>query len=409
LTDFKLGGGFHHIEVLWRAPDPDKNPAAYITLKISGPDTDDTPVILSGVHFPFEMDEAVKKDSKKMVKKGFGVLEYRLKDPFLPFDDTASGLPSLDDFMNASLLTPAVGARLKRLDLANHEEFVAKMKDKKFPKDKAVLLAKGLVKIESSGTYNFTLESDDGAQLYIDNEAITDTRLDEKGELDYNNSASGEVYLQHGWHLARVVWFENFTNASDHRVFPTGDAARNADDPDRPRGSQVLRLLYSGPDTGGDPAILNGYYLKGVPAAGSLSGVKMSDGEEENEGGGWKERNWADHFDQEWLSDNKNKPWRKYDDADHKIEIDDPADKIVSPYVKYDEGAKEHEHAEVPDEVYDHPAPYDHDVVDIGGKGIKWKHSEADGSYLKTVIGKSVDWSDNWEKTPKSVSDLTGR
>ena len=31
-----------------------------------------------------------------------------------------------------------------------------------------------------AGTYNFTLESDDGAQLYIDNDAVADTRLDEK-------------------------------------------------------------------------------------------------------------------------------------------------------------------------------------------------------------------------------------
>ena len=35
------------------------------------------------------------------------------QDPYVAFDDTASGLPSLDDLLNASLLTPAVGARLK--------------------------------------------------------------------------------------------------------------------------------------------------------------------------------------------------------------------------------------------------------------------------------------------------------
>ncbi len=34
---------------------------------------------------------------------------------------------------------------------------------------------------------------------------------------------------------------------------------------------------------------------------------------------------------QEWLSANKDKPWKKYDDADHKIEIDDPADKCGPP------------------------------------------------------------------------------
>ena len=31
LSEFKLGGGFHPIQVLWRAPDPDKNPVAYIS------------------------------------------------------------------------------------------------------------------------------------------------------------------------------------------------------------------------------------------------------------------------------------------------------------------------------------------------------------------------------------------
>jgi len=411
LTSFKLSAGFHPIQVLWKAPPVDAEyPKAYITLRYSGPDTDGNSAVLSGVHFPFEMDKSMKKDASKMVKPGFGLIEYRLKDPYVAFDDTASGLPSLDDLLNASLLTPAVGARLKKLDLATHEEFVAKLKDKKFPRDKVILLAKGIIKIEDAGDYNFTLESDDGAQLYVDNEAVADTRLDELGELPSNNSDTGTVYLQHGWHLARVVWFENYTNASDPRVFPTGDAARDATNPTRPRGPQVLRLLYSGPDTGGDPSVIRGYYLKGVPAAGSLRGIKLSDGAEEDDGDDKiRERNWAAHFDQDWLSENKDKPWKKLDDADHKIEIDDPVEKIVSPYVDYDQGASDHEHTVVPEEVYDHPAPYDHDVVDIGGKGIKWNHAEADGSYLNTVIGKSVDWSDNWDATPKSVSDLTGR
>ncbi len=29
-----------------------------------------------------------------------------------------------------------------------------------------------------------------------------------QGELPHNYSESGAVYLQHGWHLARIVWFQ---------------------------------------------------------------------------------------------------------------------------------------------------------------------------------------------------------
>ena len=60
--------------------------------------------------------------------------------------------PPLSPFRRRRLSSTLLGSWRQRLDLANHEEFVAKMKDKKFPKDKAVLLAKGVVKIESSGS-----------------------------------------------------------------------------------------------------------------------------------------------------------------------------------------------------------------------------------------------------------------
>jgi len=280
------------------------------------------------------------------------------------------------------------------------------------------VLAQGLIRIEAAGEYNFTLESDDGAQLYVDNELVDDTRLDEAGELLHNNSASSVRYLQHGWHLARVVWFAN-TSANDAGYpEPQGTpspqeaaAARYAVDVDRQRDFQDLRLSYTGPDTGGAVKLVKGYYLKGVAGTGSLKGIKLADGTTGSDGDdrGGADRNWAADFDQDWLAVNKDKKWRTYDDADHKEEIDDHVDKIVSPYTEYDEGANDHEHAEVPDEVYERAPPYDHEVVDIGGKGIKWKHAEADGSYLGTVIGKSIDWSDNWDKTPKSVAGLTGR
>jgi hypothetical protein len=155
------------------------------------------------------------------------------QDPFEKFNDTASGLPSLGDFLNTSLLTPAFGARVKKLDLATHAEFVTKLKDPAFPIEcaatpigaregdvragiavlgsramsrpcpsrfrgahgragsprchaacsralsrlltlcgggggvggrNAIILAQGLIRIETAGEYNFTLESDDGAQ-----------------------------------------------------------------------------------------------------------------------------------------------------------------------------------------------------------------------------------------------------
>lgn len=416
LENEKMASGFHRVEILWKAPAWNSttgvlSEAGEISLEYSGPDTDGYSTPLAGVHFPHEMDEPVKKAAKDMVKKGFGITEYRLKEPFLPFADTNSGLPSQSDLLNKGLLSVDVGARVRTLDMANHEEFVAKLKDRTFPTNAVILQARGLIKIETRGLYNFTLESDDGSKLFVDNKVVADTRLDEQGELPHNNSVSGEVYLQHGWHTARIVWFQNSTdNDAGYagKVFPKGEAAAGAKDADRPRDSQVLRLLYSGPDTGGDSQLVKGFYLKGVASSGSLRGIKMSDGDEEDEGSDFKEKNWASNFDQEWLSANKDKPWKKLDDADLKKEIYDPAAKIISPYVSYDEAANDHQHASIPDELYDHQA-YDHEVVDLGGKGIGWKHAEADGSYIYSVMGKPADWSDNWEKTPNSAADYSGR
>ncbi len=79
---------------------------------------------------------------------------------------TSPSLPYPPTHLSARLRAPRPPARLfclaadipaprlapaQRLDMATHEEFVAKLKDRKFPKDKAVLLATGIIKIESAG------------------------------------------------------------------------------------------------------------------------------------------------------------------------------------------------------------------------------------------------------------------
>jgi hypothetical protein len=67
----------------------------------------------------------------------------------------------------------------------------------------------------------------------------------------------------------------------------------------------------------------------------------------------------------------------------------------------------------VPDAVYTRDPPYDPEVVDIGGRGIEWKHNEGGiGDDVETVngeravMGHSYVFPDKgWSRTLNSVTD----
>ena len=67
----------------------------------------------------------------------------------------------------------------------------------------------------------------------------------------------------------------------------------------------------------------------------------------------------------------------------------------------------------VPDSVYTRDPPYDPEVVDIGGQGVEWKHSEGIiEDDVGTVNGESADMGGayafpekGWSKTINSVTD----
>jgi hypothetical protein len=111
-----------------------------------------------------------------------------------------------------------------------------------------------------------------------------------------------------------------------------------------------------------------------------------------------KERSSLEGFDAKWLADNKDKPWKKYDmlDKDWKKDIANPAAAITKPWTDRSKAAYAYGHdptkrLPVPDAVYTQDPPYDMNVVDIGGKGIPWAHTEGHiGDDVTTINGRII-------------------
>jgi hypothetical protein len=58
------------------------------------------------------------------------------------------------------------------------------------------------VVIPQTGCYQFSLESDDGSRLYLDNELIVDNEGDHGME-----KKTGIANLQKGWHSIRIMYY----------------------------------------------------------------------------------------------------------------------------------------------------------------------------------------------------------
>jgi alpha-L-fucosidase len=69
-------------------------------------------------------------------------------------------------------------------------------------KGKCGMIWKGFINIPQTGGYQFSMESDDGSRLYLDNELIVDNEGDHGME-----KKSGIANLQKGWHSIRVLYY----------------------------------------------------------------------------------------------------------------------------------------------------------------------------------------------------------
>ena len=162
--------------MVWKAPAvatdnraigwPDKT---RLIVNFKGPDSEDadTGVELSahllGYHFKGEEQaDGNKQALDHTVKPGLGVRLFFLQPPDpqslaqglsagesyapnaepMPFADTRSDLPSLEDLENKTLnFVPSAVARLLTLDLRNHKEWVDALQNEAFPTHSIVVLA----------------------------------------------------------------------------------------------------------------------------------------------------------------------------------------------------------------------------------------------------------------------------
>ena len=67
---------------------------------------------------------------------------------------------------------------------------------------KCGMIWKGFINIAQTGGYQFSLESDDGSRLYLDNELIVDNEGDHGME-----KKTGIANLQKGWHSIRILYY----------------------------------------------------------------------------------------------------------------------------------------------------------------------------------------------------------
>ena len=97
-------------------------------------------------------------------------------------------------------------------------------------RDKFAVKVNGVMDIKESGEYTFYTKSDDGSRLWVDGEVIVDN-----WGLHGVREKSGKIVLHQGVHSINVDFFENF-------------------------GGAYLTAEYSGPDTKGEKALVEGWH-----------------------------------------------------------------------------------------------------------------------------------------------------
>ena len=322
------------------------------------------------------------------------------------------------------------------------------------PDGEVLAYCEGKINITQSGPYTFTAQSHAGVELNVDGvtvvaaekrNASADGASNVSSAPDTPQIRQGDISLPRGFHDLRLGAILCVGNACGRApgdpilrvsaTSPNPAAAGNGTD-DSANGTVASPLSSSvgvgpAPSVTGDasaPATAPGAAAPAASAAGGAVAPPAVPGYWENGGIGdlsklaeimYKqmraatpyagERNPFRDFDGDFYAANKDHhftapPSSVQDDAD----LQDEVAKIIKPMT--DNTAAAGAYAadgalhEVPEGVYSKPAPYDSEVVDIGGKGIPWVHREANNDLDDdaAVIGKDYVFTP-WGKTIESV------
>ena len=209
LGSLVLTSGLHDVKIRFF----EKQGGAVCVVKYSGADTGDAMQLLSGFHAGAEPESQVTKyEPVRSLEESEGLVEG-FDGKYFIMGDEIKDMPDLD-VLPASLekVTPAI-------DFGNDHAFSDF--DEAIPHDRIAARWTGLVKVEHTGDYTFTSNSDDGSFVYIDGNLVVNN-----GGLHAPQTRSGTVALGPGFHSIRVDFFEN-------------------------SGGAVCVVKYSGPDTNG--------------------------------------------------------------------------------------------------------------------------------------------------------------
>jgi len=432
-----LTEGVSEVYAYWRAVD---GVPARLVVTWSGPGTDGLDLPLEGRHWtdtgPGVSPKGDLDDGD--VKHGFGCRFYY-------FEAGTATLPSVEELLNE---LPDSAAKMDHINISSHEDlffFAGEEDEVDIFKYQVAAMCMGLVKISKAGRYRFDTTHDDGFGLMIDG-ILVQNKTD---EVDPCETDSEAFKMPAGYHEVILTWYMSTVDGKTPYDLQTG--------------GQVLVPMYRGPDTGAEDAdaatpagpvvdpstglltwnalsmpggelramLLDGFYLpKGF---GDIKGLELKGGKtvkghllgySASKGKFRKERSSLENFDKDWLKDNKDHKWKKYDmeGDDYKKEFSKPAGAIIKPWTDWSKAAYKYGHdpkkrLPVPDAVYTKDPPYDPAVVDLGGKGISWEHNEGQiGDDVTTingetaVMGQKYQFPDSgWSKTINSVPDeLTG-
>ncbi|WP_299852332.1 PA14 domain-containing protein [uncultured Roseovarius sp.] len=205
-SEIELNSGSHSIEIFYI----ENRGSQTLRLEWSGPDSGNTRKIISGGSF--------SQGNKELL--GLKV-EYHL-------------LPDLIDTLSEADFDqePVAEGSIDSLDIYRSRE--AFWEDGAI--NKFAARYSGNLNVVTAGTYEIFLTTDDGAAVYVDGNLVVSN---DDPSLDGLRSGFSEIELNSGSHSIEIFYIEN-------------------------RGSQTLRLEWSGPDSGGARETITGSSLTQV-------------------------------------------------------------------------------------------------------------------------------------------------
>lgn len=154
-------------------------------------------------------------------------------------DEELSTMPHIngDKVPDATAVSETIGFK-------SHDDFKVAVPD--MPHDKVAAVWNGYIKIETAGLYTFKTVSDDGSHLWIKNSMIVDN-----SGLHAPAAKEGVMNLAAGYFEMTADFFEN-------------------------GGGEYMEVMYSGPDTGGEMKLLEGFHQGKAECDERLLGEKGS-------------------------------------------------------------------------------------------------------------------------------------